>query len=750
MIPYTTCMRFNGSLRRPQHVIVLDSDGTQQPNHHQWTLVPHQQNNQESVIVHSQDDQTLYFSWILDTHQASVDRSAEGTSGITSDDRHVIECISDIHQTRNSDQIQEEDIEIEESRGYLLITLRRRKSIQRSIHIDPIALLDHSYYGITSRLLKYSSNWHFNTFTLDVLTGGHSLSSLLFHLFIEYDFIKTFNLDVINVMRCFRFLEAGYHDTNPYHNSVHAADVTQAMHCFILEPKIRQYLTPMEAMCALLAAVCHDLDHPGVNQHFLIATKSHLAALYKNFSVLESHHWRFAMSCFHESQIFEHFSAKQWQQIESIVKLLILATDITRQSDYIAIFRKHLSDLESFSMTIPENRHFILQIALKCADLANPCRPWNLSKRWSQQICNEFYRQGDYEKQLNIPITPICNRQTISIARIQTDFFKNIVNPLFELWDQYLCSPLSKQLINNLRFNDNQWNHSLMKKTLKRRHSIGSIMTAKQSDKSLKQCISLNDLKDLPIDLSLTQFKSLYEPKAKQCINGCGTPPNCQELYNKSDNKSKVLWELQTDEEEEEEYDDQDFEDEDEDRVHQYAYQSITTNIKTYSLQMPSQTPIGSYLYDKKHMIGRRGSAPGCIGIYASCELAAALVFFHGAVANQDPQRRSSFPAEKVGRHSAHSLYNISSGAKLNRNTGVYGTGAMRGKSLEYLVSSLKKNKSFYHSTTSAHTKLLRRQACSLDSGADTGALQWFFNNKPRRGSVPQEILIESLANYTT
>ena len=73
---------------------------------------------------------------------------------------------------------------------------------------------------------------------------------------------------------------SGYHDTNPYHNSVHAADVTQAMYCFLQEPKIRDHLTPMEAMCSLLAAVSHDLDHPGVNQNFLVATKSHLAALY--------------------------------------------------------------------------------------------------------------------------------------------------------------------------------------------------------------------------------------------------------------------------------------------------------------------------------------------------------------------------------------------------------------------------------------------------------------------------------------
>ena len=34
-------------------------------------------------------------------------------------------------------------------------------------------------------------------------------------------------------------------------------------------------------MTSLLAAMGHDLDHPGVNQTFLIATANHLAALYK-------------------------------------------------------------------------------------------------------------------------------------------------------------------------------------------------------------------------------------------------------------------------------------------------------------------------------------------------------------------------------------------------------------------------------------------------------------------------------------
>lgn len=88
--------------------------------------------------------------------------------------------------------------------------------------------------------------------------------------------------------------------------------------------------------------------------------------------------------------------------------------------------------------------------------------------------------------------------------------------------------------------------------------------------------------------------------------------------------------------------------------------------------------------------------------------------------------------------------YNINNGAKPNwPNT-------MRGRSLELLVSSFVRKKSFYASTAVAqhHTKLLRRQACSLDSGSNSPSLHWFYNGRPRRGSVPQEILIESLGRY--
>lgn len=35
-------------------------------------------------------------------------------------------------------------------------------------------------------------------------------------------------------------VQEDYHSQNPYHNAVHAADVTQAMHCYLKEPKVKK------------------------------------------------------------------------------------------------------------------------------------------------------------------------------------------------------------------------------------------------------------------------------------------------------------------------------------------------------------------------------------------------------------------------------------------------------------------------------------------------------------------------------
>lgn len=74
-------------------------------------------------------------------------------------------------------------------------------------------------------------------------------------------------------------VQEDYHSQNPYHNAVHAADVTQAMHCYLKEPKVREcshsYTT---CTCRNTSTRVHSR---GLCAHLHTFLPSHLPALLK-------------------------------------------------------------------------------------------------------------------------------------------------------------------------------------------------------------------------------------------------------------------------------------------------------------------------------------------------------------------------------------------------------------------------------------------------------------------------------------
>ncbi|XP_066556125.1 3',5'-cyclic-AMP phosphodiesterase 7B isoform X3 [Amia ocellicauda] len=323
---------------------------------------------------------------------------------------------------------------------------------QTSLH-----LLDEDYLGQAAHMLSKVGMWNFDIFLFDRLTNGNSLVTLLCHLFNVHGLIHHFHLDMVKLHRFLVMVQEDYHSQNPYHNAVHAADVTQAMHCYLKEPKFARYLTPLDMFLGLMAAAAHDVDHPGVNQPFLIKTKHHLASLYQNVSVLENHHWRSTVGMLRESGLLSHLPAEMTQDIEQQLGSLILATDISRQNEFLGRFKSHL-DSDDLSLEDVEHRHFMLQIALKCADICNPCRVWEMSKQWSERVCEEFYRQGDLESKFDLEISPLCNQQIDTVPGIQIGFMTYIVEPLFEEWTRFTdSSPLTETMMSHLRKNKARW-----------------------------------------------------------------------------------------------------------------------------------------------------------------------------------------------------------------------------------------------------------------------------------------------------
>ncbi|XP_012940982.1 high affinity cAMP-specific 3',5'-cyclic phosphodiesterase 7A [Aplysia californica] len=322
-----------------------------------------------------------------------------------------------------------------------------------------------SYTSATRLLLSRLGCWDFNIFSLDALAGGRCVFQVGYQLFQDYGFVQGFRLDTVKLMSFLSLVEDNYHDSNPYHNALHAADVAQAMHCFLQEKEVRASTTDFEKMVALVASLTHDLDHPGVNNSFLVVTANHLASLYQNCSVLENHHWRAAVGLLQESGLVEHLPEQHRCEFIRLLRVLILATDITRQQEFLLKFSRYIESGEFEYRRVEEHRHFMLQMALKCADISNPCRTWLTSRRWSRRVCREFFTQGDTERALNLPVTPLCDRHGNTVANIQHGFMQFVVSPLFSAWDLFLGSKLSAQLLVHLRQNQASWQTVMDKET---------------------------------------------------------------------------------------------------------------------------------------------------------------------------------------------------------------------------------------------------------------------------------------------
>ena len=69
-------------------------------------------------------------------------------------------------------------------------------------------------------------------------------------------------------------VEAAYND-KPYHNSMHAADVTQSVGALLATDGFSDQLTDLELLAVILASVVHDVGHPGEPQTLSLEHRCH-------------------------------------------------------------------------------------------------------------------------------------------------------------------------------------------------------------------------------------------------------------------------------------------------------------------------------------------------------------------------------------------------------------------------------------------------------------------------------------------
>uniref|UniRef100_A0A663N2K9 Phosphodiesterase n=1 Tax=Athene cunicularia TaxID=194338 RepID=A0A663N2K9_ATHCN len=316
-----------------------------------------------------------------------------------------------------------------------------------------------------AQLLENEESWDFNIFELEAVTNKRPLVYLGLKIFARFAVSEFLNCSEATLRAWLQVIEANYHSSNSYHNSTHAADVLHATAFFLGKERVKGSLDHLDEVAALIAATIHDVDHPGRTNSFLCNAGSELAVLYNDTAVLESHHTALAFQLTTKDSkcnIFKNIDRNHYRTLRQAIIDMVLATEMTKHFEHVNKFvnsiNKPMSEGSNCECTanitnFPDNQTLIKRMMIKCADVANPCRPLELCIEWAGRISEEYFAQTDEEKRQGLPVVmPVFDRNTCSIPKSQISFIDYFITDMFDAWDAFAHLPvLMQHLANNYK-----------------------------------------------------------------------------------------------------------------------------------------------------------------------------------------------------------------------------------------------------------------------------------------------------------
>lgn len=229
--------------------------------------------------------------------------------------------------------------------------------------------------------------------------------------------------------------------------------------------------------------------------------KTELAARYNNTSVLEAYSATITRDLLHKHKLLKdlastngkgvshhHYTWTEGRFLDAI-ESLILATDMVYHfelQEQAGVLEELLSqdddedddsdwcsasDSDSFAIPTPssstydeedlcyslnrDQRQSLCRILLHAADISNTVRPWAISKQWSDLIVQEFFRQGDAEKEAGLDVSPGMDRDQSTQPDISLKFGDFLVKPYFEALAGFL--PSANIFLDTLNENRSEW-----------------------------------------------------------------------------------------------------------------------------------------------------------------------------------------------------------------------------------------------------------------------------------------------------
>ena len=338
---------------------------------------------------------------------------------------------------------------------------------------------------------SFSSNLHiYNINNLEAQNLENNLFSFEFNVFDfyeKYKFTNPFTIssqillqkyDIINysdsetVYNFLKALQEHYTQIAIYHTEKHAIDMLQTLFIYLYKSRAIDflYLNKLDILSLLVAGVCHDVGHKGYNNDYQIKMYTDLAITYNDKSVLENFHITetFKLLKNDKLNIFRNTSKNDFSYIRKRIIDMILATDMFYHSRIIALMKSRLENKNIKNGENSENivknsgnnlfneQQEILNYLIHIGDISHNTKKFEITYKWSLLLTEEFWRQGDEEKEKGFNVNFLYDRNNIDIGRNQVGFIKGIIVPSFDLLINFL--PELMYYSDNMKENLRRWN----------------------------------------------------------------------------------------------------------------------------------------------------------------------------------------------------------------------------------------------------------------------------------------------------
>lgn len=316
--------------------------------------------------------------------------------------------------------------------------------------------------GVPQSKIGEIKRWDLNVFSKSV----EELEMLVVDVFEDRGLFSRFYIDIKVFLSFVKEVVAGYNDTTPYHNHHHAFDVMHVCYLFISTCDAESFLEDFNVLTLLVGALAHDAGHDGLNNAFHATTMSELAITYNSISIMENYSTAFLFRVLkkHECNIFKNIDESEVKKLRSRLIDMILDTDAKNHFTLMTRF-KHGLEMKQLS------RGLLSSMILHISDVSNPVRPNHIACLWAIAVQDEFFRQGDKEKELGLPCSPFMDRSYENLPRMQGAFIDAVVSPVFQLTAEFLPE-ITEKCVKNLQINRAFWNNLQNKQIIKTKDVI--------------------------------------------------------------------------------------------------------------------------------------------------------------------------------------------------------------------------------------------------------------------------------------